>query len=205
MTEIDPQNMYDEEYFMTNKKSNYSKEYWDYDARKVEIMRDCIGFISSFNPKPTVLEAGCGLGLLVRAFRELNVNAFGCDISEWAINNSYSSIKEYLKVADISEKIPYEDNKFNLILCIDVIEHIPEDRLDNTVKELYRVCNGFVFFVIPTRMFKEDGAQTDLSHISILPIYKWLEYFLKDEFFRVMEVFPLPVDGGYKIVLKVRK
>ncbi|MFN2235590.1 MAG: hypothetical protein ACK2U1_15290, partial [Anaerolineales bacterium] len=43
----------------------------------------------------TVLDAGCALGFLVEGLRNHGVEAFGIDISDYAIENVHQTIKPY--------------------------------------------------------------------------------------------------------------
>src|ERR1700675_4264980 len=45
----------------------------------------------------TVLDAGCAMGFLVEALRDRGVDAFGIDISEYAISQVRSDIKPYCR------------------------------------------------------------------------------------------------------------
>jgi SAM-dependent methyltransferase len=47
------------------------------------------------------------------------------------------------------EELPWEDQSFDLITCLDVIEHTPDDRV--TLKELRRVCKaqGWLLITVP--------------------------------------------------------
>ena len=55
-----------------------------------------------FNPK-TVLDIGCAKGFLVLAFRNLSIEAYGVDISEYAISNAPNEVKQYLYKVDIEQ------------------------------------------------------------------------------------------------------
>src|SRR5437660_12659589 len=47
------------------------------------------------------------------------------------------------------EELPWDDSTFDLITCLDVIEHTPDDRL--TLAELRRVCRpgGWMVLTVP--------------------------------------------------------
>jgi len=62
-----------------------------------------------FNPK-TVLDIGCAKGFLVLAFRNLSIEAYGVDISEYAISNAPNEVKQYLYKVDIKQDtLPFKD------------------------------------------------------------------------------------------------
>ena len=71
------------EFYQENGGGNYTdKKNW---MPFFEILADKI--IDIFNPK-FVLDAGCACGYLVEALRDRGVEAFGIDISEYAITAS---------------------------------------------------------------------------------------------------------------------
>jgi ubiquinone/menaquinone biosynthesis C-methylase UbiE len=64
------------------------------------------------------------------------------------IKNNHPDIQ--VIVGDCQQKIPVQDNEFERILAIHVLEHLPN--LPVAIKEIYRVChkkNGFFSVVIP--------------------------------------------------------
>ena len=77
--------------------------------------------IEQFDPK-TVLDAGCAWGFLVEAFRKRGVEAYGVDVSEYAIQNVHPEMKSYCWVGSVTESFP---QKYGLITCIEVLEHMP--------------------------------------------------------------------------------
>jgi len=54
----------------------------------------------------TVLDAGCGIGFLVAALRERGVEAFGIDISDYAISQVPTVIEAYCSVASVTGFTP---------------------------------------------------------------------------------------------------
>ncbi len=97
----------------------------------------------------SVIDIGCGYGWLLDYFNEAKI-VCGSDISEHALDlaRQRSPKREY-KYGDIQEKINF-DFKFDLILAINVIEHLtqPKQAIEN-------ICNalnpgGIVIVHLPT-------------------------------------------------------
>ena len=61
--------------------------------------------VREINPR-TALDAGCAMGFLVEALRERGVEAYGVDISEYAISQVHPSVKPYCRLGSITE--PFE-------------------------------------------------------------------------------------------------
>ena len=100
------------------------------------------------------LDIGCGVGFVVEYLsgRSFDLNAFGVDISDTAIEKSRMRLKnvpgsnQRLTVLN-NQTLPFEDNFFSLVTCFDVLEHLDEVDIDATLNEIERVIRpGGVFF-----------------------------------------------------------
>jgi ubiquinone/menaquinone biosynthesis C-methylase UbiE len=100
---------------------------------------------SKLQPR-SVLDVGSGLGQLVLAFRSLSVEAYGVDISMEAVAQGGQGF--FLCDVD-NERLPFQDNSFDLVTCIEVVEHLLAP--DHFIHEASRVLrpNGFVFLTTP--------------------------------------------------------
>ncbi len=101
--------------------------------------------IEQFDPK-SVLDAGCAWGFLVEAFRNHGVEAFGVDISEFAIQNVHPNMKSYCWMGSITESFP---KAYDLITCIEVLEHMPLQEAEIAIKNLCSHANEIVFSSTP--------------------------------------------------------
>ena len=118
----------------------------------------------------SILEVGCAKGFMVKAMRELGVDAYGLDVSEYAVNSS--PVKQFLTVGSITS-IPFEDNKFDCIVSFDILEHLYEDEVDKAISELYRVSGK----QIPSITTPEYVHGDDPTHYCIKPIDWWKDKF----------------------------
>ncbi len=114
-------------------------------------------FIDHLKPR-RVLEVGCAKGFLVRRFRQRGIEAHGVDISRYAIGAAPDDIRPYVSVADILE-LPFPDDSFDLVLCMETLEHLPPDLVARAAGELARVCSGKVLASIPSFGFNDYGPQ----------------------------------------------
>lgn len=122
----------------------------------------------------TVLDAGCALGFLVEALRKLGIEAYGIDISEYAIQNTHPDIRPYCQVGSISKPFPM---KYDLIISIEVLEHMPKIEADQALKNFCQHSNDIVFSSTPFD-YKEA------THINVQPPEYWGEAFAMQKFFR---------------------
>ena len=185
-------NFYDEEYFVKGTKSNYGGQFAPYVEEVyypiAKIMR--IKLVTVFEPKK-VMVLGCARGYLVRAFREVGVEAYGVDISEWAVKNADEKAKDYVYLGDIADLSRWKNGEFDLVVAADVLEHISREKLPQVLDEIARVCSKNVYALIPV----VDVWRQDRSHISILPSQWWIKQFKQRGFTLFSCGFNKQVDG----------
>jgi SAM-dependent methyltransferase len=94
-----------------------------------------------------ILDAGCGSG---RTLQELvhYGEVRGIELDEGAASVARDRGFGEVLVGRL-EELPYEDESFDLITCLDVIEHTPDDQV--TLRELRRVCKpgGWLLVTVP--------------------------------------------------------
>lgn len=83
------------------------------------------------------LDVGCSIGNTLKYWENRKVEAYGVDIAQAAVDRC---IKRGLSAKQgFAEAIPYEDGRFATVTCTDVLEHLPEERMEAAVGELARV------------------------------------------------------------------
>lgn len=119
----------------------------------------------------TCVDYGCAKGFLVHALRILGADAYGEDISEYAINNCHPSVKEYVSLPN--------DKKYDLLIAKDILEHIPEENLPDILKTFINKAKDF-FFVIPlgdNNMFRIREYEVDITHVTKKDEEWWINIF----------------------------
>lgn len=112
------------------------------------------------NPTSTVLDVGAGNGKFAD-YCNLN-SIYLLDGNRDSINNLK---KEYPNVFHGKlPKLPFEDNKFDLIHMSHVIEHLQPQEVYDTLREFNRCCKPGGALVISAPLMWE-GFYDDLSHI----------------------------------------
>ena len=122
--------------------------------------------IETLSPN-TVLDVGCAYGILVETLRDRGVDAYGIDISDFAIQQSRPDLQEFLTVQSILKPL---QQKYDLIISIEVVEHIEEKNCDLMIKNLCDASDQVLLSTIPDDF-------DDPTHFNVqAPIY-WIKKF----------------------------
>ena len=100
---------------------------------------------SDINPT-TVLDAGCAFGFLVESLRECGIQAFGVDISPYAIQNVQPDIQPFVRIGSVTEPFP---QRYDLIVSIEVLEHLPKQEAEKAVENLCQHTDDILFSSTP--------------------------------------------------------
>jgi SAM-dependent methyltransferase len=94
-----------------------------------------------------VLDAGCGSGRTLQDLRAYGEVA-GIELSELAAEHARERQLGEVRVGRV-ESLPWEDDSFDLVTCLDVLEHTPDDRV--ALRELRRVTKrgGWLLLTVP--------------------------------------------------------
>ena len=122
----------------------------------------------------TSFDAGCAIGMLVEALRARGVDARGMDVSEWAISQVPEELRPYCQVGSITEPI---DGHYDLITCIEVLEHLPAAEADRVVENLCAHADAVLFSSTPDEF-------DDPTHLNVETTSYWASLFATHGFFR---------------------
>lgn len=140
--------------FYTDHNDNIrgKREYSKYPLRAYAHKMQYESILQFVKPGMSVLDAGCGDGVLSLKMAQKGAHVTGIDMSE---PNIVRAKKEALRagftidflVGD-AEKIPFGDTSFDLVVSSHVLEHLPD--FDAGLRELLRVTRGKVVVAVPT-------------------------------------------------------
>lgn len=183
---------YEKDYFTSKKISRYG------DYQKLQNSRshqDLLDLILSQKAGGNLLEIGCAYGFFLK-HAENYFNSTGIDISNFAIKKAKNNcLKSNLSVGDIETEIDkYPNNYFDVIVAIDVLEHLqnPSLLLSKISKKLKK--GGLIFFRVPNKssliyyLSKFPGMSNswcgnqDKTHISLYSVNKWINIINKNGF-----------------------
>jgi len=132
-----------------------------------------------------VLDVGCAYGFLLARFDD-GRPLCGCDVSEWAIRQAEARLpRGRFQVIGAADPLPYEDSRFDSVLCTDVLEHLVPERQYAVLAEVARVLapGGRFFMTTPNlgllRRWVYGRADRAEEHVAMRPVHAW-----KDELAR---------------------
>ncbi len=103
------------------------------------------------------LDVGCATGFVVEALAELDVDAHGCDFSQWAVDHPAAGASGRLQWANLLQRLPYGDASFDVVTVLETLEHLPPDQIPAALASLARVAGRFVVATIPSFGPNEHG------------------------------------------------
>lgn len=167
---------YDEAYFLTNycradpTAPAYSREepHW-----KEFFGRVASEIIAALQPR-TAMDAGCAIGMLVEALRDRGVDAFGIDVSSWAIKQVPDHIRPYCSLGSILTPFP---EHYDVITCIEVLEHLPPTLARVAVANLCAHSDAVL-------LSSTADDVTERSHLNVNPPDYWATLFAECGFAR---------------------
>lgn len=134
----------------------------------------------------TILDLGCGTGSVLNLLLEQkpDVHAYGVDLSDEMLEIARQKLGGKVElIQGDSEKLPYEDNSFDVVMCTESFHHYPNPL--KALEEVYRVlksqgkfilCDAWIFTPIRQIMnvfikFSDDGDVRIYSESEITKMF----------------------------------
>jgi SAM-dependent methyltransferase len=138
------------------------KHWWFVGRRAIleSFLQQIIQNLKSKIQNPKILDVGCGTGANLEMLKQYGESE-GVDVSDDALEFCR---KKGLKVhKGLAEELPFEDETFDLVTALDVVEHLDDDIAG--LKEMLRVLKtgGKTLIFVPAFMWLW-GVQDDISN-----------------------------------------
>jgi SAM-dependent methyltransferase len=127
------------------------KKHWWFVAKK-KIVLDLIDRHVPVKPNHKILDIGCGSGLMLNALEQIG-ETNGMDMSDDAISFSKEIFSGTVKKGVLPDNIPYEKEYFSLVVALDVIEHVDDDRAALSAIRSHIAPGGHAVITVPACMF----------------------------------------------------
>ena len=131
--------------------------------------------VADIHPK-TVLDAGCAMGYLVAALRDRGVEAYGVDISAYAISKVREDVRPFCKVGSLTEPLPAGlPDRYDLVVTVEVLEHLYEDEGRQAIRNICKLTDEVLFTSTPDDF-------TEPTHVNVQQREYWCRVFFENGF-----------------------
>ena len=93
----------------------------------------------------------------------------------------FASLNPPYKLLSDVVYLPFKKNSFEIILCCEVLEHIPYSEFEQALFEIYRVSNEFAVISLPAP-FVSAAMALNLPHLPVFKLHAGMRYFTAKKF-----------------------
>lgn len=129
----------------------------------------------------TALDVGCGTGLALDRFSQLGIQCWGLERNPRFLDGACAH-KHRVLIADFTKQWVEYPAPFDLVWCVEVLEHIPACCEDNALRTLTMNCRRLLFITAAC------PGQPGYHHVNCQPKDYWIERICQRGFTR------LPID-----------
>ena len=112
----------------------------------------------------TVLEVGCAKGFIVQDMRDLGVNAFGIDVSSYAVSCADPSVRAFIQCGNILD-IDYEENQFDSLFSTDFFECVTDETAQMLINKFNHMART---------QFHLIGTHTNPRFYNVHSLEEWI-------------------------------
>ena len=140
--------------------ASFESNNWWYRSR-----RDLLGRIISSLRRPfsRILDAGCGVGSNCDVLLKYSRDVYGLDTSLEALE--FCSTRGYTGLFHASINDMFIDKEFDLIVCMDVLEHVHNDRQAVCMLKEHLSKDGTLIISVPAHMYLWNDNDVFSHHV----------------------------------------
>lgn len=163
---------------------------YNYQAMREYLAQVLIDDIEEFLPlrNKKVLDVGGAMGEFCKVINEkrkcdaINLEPYP-ETGGGGKNPCYTVKGDYIwpnTIKGFADDIPFDDNSFDLVICRGVLEHIPREKQQKSLNEMYRVTrvNGFCYLQIPPWYSPHAGHELKPFHVLPFKMARFLRNFI---------------------------
>ena len=147
--------------------SEFGRDYFDgfrehgyggyrYDGRWKPVGRDIVAHFG-LKRGDRVLDIGCAKGFLVKDLLSIGIDAYGVDVSEYALSNCEPEVVGRLHLGN-AERLPFRDRSFSAALAINSLHNLPRSQCRTALAEMERIAPGMGFVQVDSYRTPEEKA-----------------------------------------------
>ena len=145
---------YGEMYFDGPREYGYGG--YRYDGRWQPVARDIVHHFG-LKPGDRVLDVGCAKGFLVKDLLALGIDAYGVDVSRYALMHCEPEVVGRLQLGS-ADSLPFPDGSFAAVLSLNTIHNLTRDRCKIALQEIERLAPGKGFVQVDSYRTSEQKA-----------------------------------------------
>jgi ubiquinone/menaquinone biosynthesis C-methylase UbiE len=128
-----------------------------------------------------ILDVGCAKGFMMSDFQKLMPQAHieGLDISTYAKEQAIAEMKPLITVGNAKD-LPFEDDSFDLVICINTIHNLAREDCREALQELERVSRKHAFLTVDAwrnDQEKESMLKWNLTAKTYMHVDDWKQFF----------------------------
>jgi len=178
-------NQFDAGYYGGQARGGFGEEIkWEHAQQQVELQNK-FDILKEEGDFRRVLFVGCALGNEVRFFRERGKQAYGVEISEYAVANCHESVKRWVHLYDGWNLARITNKTIDIVASFDVLTLMPDEMLRKLAPEMLRVCRNRIVIRTPVDKASDQHGQY-VGHDGVtfrcLTHDQWCELFARDGF-----------------------
>jgi cyclopropane fatty-acyl-phospholipid synthase-like methyltransferase len=154
----DLNSIYDEEYFLKRTSHPWS-------TTTEEVVAE---LVDRYNPN-NVIDVGCAIGVYMQEFEKYGVDVSGIEGAEKAVENA---VVDGIVHADLRDPVPITKTA-DLVLCIEVAEHLHPKYADQLVETVSKCVNDGGVAILSAA----PPGQRGTHHVNLQPKEYWIKKF----------------------------
>lgn len=157
---------YGEDYFDGSRDVGYGG--YRYDGRWVPVAKDIIAHYG-LKPGDKVLDIGCAKGFLVKDLLMHGIDAYGVDVSRYALMHCEPEVVGRLQIGT-AEELPFPDKSFDVVLSINTLHNLEKPELVQALREMERLARKGKFLTVDSY---RDEPEKELFESWVLTAYTY--------------------------------
>ena len=107
-------------------------------------------YIDRYFDAQKILDVGCSFGRLVQALREKGRDAWGTDYSRYFVDHAHPDVREFIQTIKVEELQEFVSDRFDLLLCMEVLEHLPLSVINKALTDFSSICKDTLLITVPS-------------------------------------------------------
>jgi len=164
---------FDKTYFNTGNYQNYKKIAAMWSGRVARRIKKDARKIA-----PRVLDVGCAHGYLMTVLQELGCEVKGLEYSQYAVEQTEPVTRSKIKKGSILEN-SFRQNEFDVVVCLNVLEYIPEAQVSKALGHLVQWTGNLIFFTtcFTHSRYSSQKHSPDPLRLTVKTEKEWVKLF----------------------------